>query len=257
MCLPMAKNFDKICDQNLQNITFNSLMDTLLNALDDGKEINVVKKQLKELIKSRKSVPKPLEKVLSDRAERGITYKNNVESINKWHEIVVSNRKEKCLDLTEDKRDTPRYKNMINKFKPETDFERDIEMVIINAGVSEDSIARREVDELESKYDDLEEIKARQGELAKIKALMFYDQMKRHRINKIKSKAYHRIRKKQLLRQAYDIDKVGPIDSDIAKNLKEEEITRRVKERMDLKHKNTGKWARMASKFSRSDKNLR
>ena len=34
-----------------------------------------------------------------------------------------------------------------------------------------------------------------------VKALMFYDQMKRHRLNKIKSKAYRTIRKRQRVRK--------------------------------------------------------
>ena len=52
-----------------------------------------------------------------------------------------------------------------------------------------------------------EELRERQAELAKVKALMFYEQMKRHRLNKIKSKAYRRIRKRQRLKRESD-DKV-------------------------------------------------
>ena len=53
-----------------------------------------------------------------------------------------------------------------------------------------------------------EELRERQAELAKVKALMFYEQMKRHRLNKIKSKAYRRIRKRQRLKRESD-DKVN------------------------------------------------
>ena len=49
-----------------------------------------------------------------------------------------------------------------------------------------------------------------QAELAKTKALLFYEQMKRHRINKIKSKSFHRIKKRQRMRrQAAEEDDRG------------------------------------------------
>ena len=64
----------------------------------------------------------------------------------------------------------------------------------------EDELARREIS--------AEEIKSRQAELAKVKALMFYQQMKQHRINKIKSKAYRSIRKKQKLRRSVKITEI-------------------------------------------------
>lgn len=62
-------------------------------------------------------------------------------------------------------------------------------------------VVLQEENELERRETSLEEIKARHAELAKVKALMFYQQIKQHRINKIKSKAYRSLRKKQKLRR--------------------------------------------------------
>lgn len=42
----------------------------------------------------------------------------------------------------------------------------------------------------------VEEVKARNQELARMKSLMFYQEQKNKRINKIKSKKYHKIHKK-------------------------------------------------------------
>jgi U3 small nucleolar RNA-associated protein 14 len=87
--------------------------------------------------------------------------------------------------------------------------------------------------------------------------------MKRHRVNKIKSKAYHRILKrkkkreeekgKEALNDIYDSED----DNEQMKNMTEEEAVRRIKERMNLRHHNTSKWARMAAKHSNGNKSLR
>jgi hypothetical protein len=61
-------------------------------------------------------------------------------------------------------------------------------LLILTGSATEASLEQRENDELEARNFDPEEIKERQAELAKVKALLFYEQMKRHRINKIKSK---------------------------------------------------------------------
>jgi len=53
------------------------------------------------------------------------------------------------------------------------------------------------------------QIKKRQGQLAKLKALLFYDELKRRRANKIKSKAYRRVRKRQERRKEAKAREVG------------------------------------------------
>ena len=46
-------------------------------------------------------------------------------------------------------------------------------------------------------------------------------------------------------------------DPEMAREEEEKEALRRVKERMDMKHKNTGKWARMALQHGHHDESLR
>jgi U3 small nucleolar RNA-associated protein 14 len=89
---------------------------------------------------------------------------------------------------------------------------------------------------------------------------MFYEQLKRHRLNKIKSKAYRRIRKKQKQRLQQSQSE-GIVDEDDdeeeQKEKDEKEALKRVQERMDLRHKNTNRWSKMALKYGRSDTSLR
>jgi U3 small nucleolar RNA-associated protein 14 len=103
-----------------------------------------------------------------------------------------------------------------------------------------------------------------------MRALMFYEEQKRHRINKIKSKKYRKIQKRKREREK-DAEEEGarldgklitmsftcvPVsslshpmnlhikDPNLDREKMEKEEMDRMKERMTLAHKNTSKWAR-------------
>ena len=130
---------------------------------------------------------------------------------------------------------------MVKNFEPTTALEKEINMVLIKTQGTDDAVDAREVDELKRGNLSMKEIREKQTELAKVKALMFYEQMKRHRLNKIKSKAYHRIRKRQRLKREGEGLSVTDIDDDAAVEEQEKQATKRVEERMNLRHKNTSK----------------
>jgi len=139
-------------------------------------------------------------------------------------------------------------------------MEREISMVLVQTGATDEEAAYREMDELAGKQLSIEEIRQKQAELAQVKARLFYEQMRRHRVNKIKSKAFHRIKKRQRQRsqtQQEELDQQNLGDSENATKSLEEKATKRIKERMDLRHKNTTKWARMALEHGRGDKSLK
>ena len=248
--------------QNATENTFasdgkNISMDMLLGSLDGTKGFSSVKKRVDEF-DSNKITPKFIEKTTSNRLERSIVYNKNAEDMSKWSELVSANRHAKTLDLANDKRQVVGCKSLVNKFQATTDLEKDIQMILISTGATEQAANIREIDELGERGLTIEEIRDKQAELSKVKARMFYDQMKNHRINKIKSKAFHRIKKRQRLKNEQDeIDILKETDTEAANELLEEKASKRIKERMDLKHKNTGKWAKMALQHGRGDKSLR
>jgi U3 small nucleolar RNA-associated protein 14 len=252
----------KLFNQSAQESIFSSVaddgavsMDALLGALGEAKGLNVVKKQLIDL-ENGTAVPSHVEKVISDRAERSLAYEGISLEMMKWQETVTANRHIKTLDLAQDKRLIPSYKDLVKKFKPTTNMEREVQMILVSTGATDEQAEQREEDELGSRNFSVEELKERQAELSKVKALMFYEQMKRHRLNKIKSKAYRRIRKRQKNKKEGD-EGLEDMDPEQAREEEEKEATRRVKERMDMKHKNTGKWARMALQHGHHDASLR
>lgn len=232
---------------------------TLLGALSsDSRGLSAVKTKLADLEKTS-SAPKAIEKVVSERVERAVAYDASKADMNKWQATVVENRNAKSLDLAGDKRQLPSYKGLIDKFEASNDLERDIDMVLVESNGYEGNALELEEDALKARHATPEQMKESMGELAKIRALMFYEQMKRHRINKIKSKAYHRIRNRKNKRDKknQDSDSSDALSDPEADQDAEHAATARVKERMNLKHQNTTKWARMAQQYGKGNKELR
>lgn len=62
--------------------------------------------------------------------------------------------------------------------------------------MKEKKVRDKENEDLELNKVSVEEVRARNQELARMKSLLFYQEQKNRRINKIKSKKYHKIHKK-------------------------------------------------------------
>lgn len=245
-------------DINMNEADNSLSLDALIGALSDSKDLRTVKKNLDDFEKSF-SAPKNVEKVISQRVERTLQYGNVQKDMGKWQETVTANRHVKTLDLAKDKRQLPSHKSLVHKFEPETEMEKEIHMILLKSGGIEKTAHENELEELRGSGLTPQEIREKQASLAKVKALMFYEQLKRHRLNKIKSKAYRRIRKKQKqrLEQTQGESAVDEDDDEEQKEKNEKEALKRVQERMDLRHKNTNRWSKMALKYGRSDMSLR
>lgn len=105
--------------------------------------------------------------------------------MSKWQELVITNRHVKTLDLANDRRHFQTHKQLVNKFTPETEMEKEIHMVLLKTNSTDSLVQGNEVDELRAQNLSPQQIRNKQASLAKVKALMFYEQMKRHRLNKV------------------------------------------------------------------------
>ena len=127
-------------------------------------------------------------------------------------------------------------------FEPSTSLEKTIDSLLRESGLrSEKEITSFE--DLALRKVSIDEVRQRQAQLRAMRELMFRQERKAKRIAKIKSKTYRRIHKKErereMARQAEEDD--GGEES-LERRLKDESA--RAKERMTLRHKNTGEWAR-------------
>jgi U3 small nucleolar RNA-associated protein 14 len=238
-------------------------LDQLMGGITDTKGFGSVQKTMKDMATSGHDEDKrlsttqtPVAKVVSDRAQRKVAYNENVEEISQWTTATKRNREAETLDFRPKERIKMSKDELVGKFEATTDFEKEMAAALEEAGADDEKeMIKNEEQEMfgdEDDEDDLgrnklsaEEYRKRRGELAKIRALMFYEEQKRHHINKIKSKKYRKIRKKQRMRlkDAEDTE-AAEEDDNYAKELEEKNEMERMKERMSLKHRNTSKWAK-------------
>ncbi len=93
---------------------------------------------------------------------------------------------------------------------------------------------------------DLEQIKARQAELAKMRSAMFFQEKKLKRLARIKSKKYRKILKKAKERKQMTLEEMRELDPEAAAEEEEKLDRQRALERVTLKHKQASKWAQHA-----------
>lgn len=222
-------------------------LDNLMEGIQDTQGFRELQKTLSS---KTTTTPAPLDKKIASRVERKIAYKARSKDISRWVDIIQQNRQAESLDFKPKERLEMSRDVLVEKFQAKTSFEKEIEEALQEAG-QQDEEAVLKIEE-EALQDDLganrltmEEYKKRRGQLAQIRALMFYHERKRHHMKKIKSKKYRKIRKKQRDRlKESAIESAMEEDQDLAKELKEKEEVARIQERMTLAHKNTSKWAK-------------
>ena len=234
-------------------------LDQLMGDIADTKGFSHVQKAMNGISDEKRiqTTSAPVAKIISDRAERKVNYQEQSKEASQWTSSVKKNREAETLDFRPKDRIRMSKAELVSKFEPSTDFEREIAAALEEAGATEEKdIIQREEEELfasDGEYDDdlggnklsVDELKKRRGELAKMRALMFYEEQKRYHINKIKSKKYRKIRKKQKLRRDNEEETAAAEEDDIlARELQEKAEIERMKERISLKHKNTSKWAK-------------
>jgi len=191
--------------------------------------------------------------------ERVEAYKEASSEISKWHNIVQANRQAEQLKFPFDeagKRVTTTA-SIISEFKPSTDLEKEVRQALSESGLGNEKEIEKEEDQEMNKLA-AEEAQKRKAELARIRSLMFYHELKCKRIKKIKSKTFHKIRKKDREKTLRKAIEAGAMDDDF---LREESLKAgrdRAQERMTLKHKNRSKWIRHAlDKGDRNDPETR
>ena len=223
-------------------------LDNLMEGIQDTKGFRDMQNSLSKV---PTSTPVPMAKIKTDRMERKMMYGSRSKDVSRWIDVIQENRQAESLDFKPKERNQLTRDVLVDKFVPKTDFEKEIEAALNEAGQKEeiDVLMGEEQalqDDLGSNRLTMEEYKHRRGQLAQIRALMFYHERKRHQMNKIKSKKYRRIRKKQRdrLKESAVSDAIEQGDDELAKELQEKDEVARVQERMTLAHKNTSKWAK-------------
>jgi len=134
--------------------------------------------------------------------------------------------------------------SLAGTFEPTTSLEKTIDSLLRESGLRTDKEITS-FEDLALKKVSIDEVQQRQAQLRAMRELMFRQDQKAKRIAKIKSKTYRRIHKKEREREMARKTAAGEEDGEedsVERRLKAE--TARARERMTLRHKNTGDWAR-------------
>ncbi|CAG4952421.1 unnamed protein product [Colias eurytheme] len=227
----------------------------VVNVLKDTAQHAKITKRLKNTQDKSNVLPKPLEKPQAERIKRSTGYDITKEKITKWDPVVARNRTVDFVSFplksAKTKREYP-TKVILSNLKLKSALEKELDE--IDPPVEADE----EMDEETSFPMTYEEMLEHRQQLAKLRAQQSYKAAKAKRQSKIKSKKYHRILKKERLKQQLkEFEDLQTKDPEEALKKLEELEKARALERHTLRHKNTGKWAKSKLVRAKYDKEVR
>lgn len=115
--------------------------------------------------------------------------------------------------------------------------------------LSEKDMKNQEFESLSNKID-ASQLEARYQQLSKTKHLLFRQELKNKRIKKIKSKLYHKLKKKDKVRDQNKLRSyIEEIDPEAAEGLAKNDELKMAEERLRLRHGGHKKWARDMRRF--------
>ncbi|KAJ2157654.1 hypothetical protein GGF46_004356 [Coemansia sp. RSA 552] len=214
-----------------------------------ARELRAIRDQVRDMERTAKRsgsgvVAAPVAKRLQDQMDRRAAYTQTKKSVSEWQPTVNANRTAEHLSFSATS-STPfvNTRALVGDAGAKSTMEAQIEAVLSQSGMTDEQ--QRQYEELELKELSPEEIRERQRELRMTRELMFRSEQKAKRMAKIKSKAYRRILKRQKTRaQEQELDKMKEDDPEMYAMFVEKMTQSRAEERMTLRHKNTGKWAK-------------
>ncbi|XP_070148835.1 U3 small nucleolar RNA-associated protein 14 homolog A [Polyergus mexicanus] len=232
----------------------------LVKSLGRRKDQNNISKKLRYIQKKSRVLPKPLEKPAAERIKRAVGYDNVKKDLTKWNGVIARNRTVNQLSFplkcTAEVKDfnaskTPAF---LKGFKIKSDLMKKFEEVDPSL-----LYPPAEEEEKDNKYKmTKEEMILKRKEIARLRAQQSYQEAKTHRQRKIKSKKFHRIQKKDKIKQQLkEFEKLQNINPEEALAKLEQLDKTRAEERISLRHKNTGQWAKNQQIRARYNKETR
>ncbi|KAG0345146.1 hypothetical protein BG004_003929 [Podila humilis] len=203
--------------------------------------------------KTIETLAAPLPKIVQDRLNRSAAYEETKKEVSKWLPIVQQNRQAEHLAFPLNAPPPATLTNaaLASNFDASTAMEKEVEKILIEGGMQEKKLM--EFEELALNKMSTEEVEKRRSELRMMRDLMFRDELRAKRVSKIKSKLYRKIKKKERERNALTEEEMRELDPQAAHEERLHAEQQRAQERMTLKHKNTGKWAKDQLKHGNFD----
>ena len=199
-----------------------------------------------------KKLDVPLPKRQQDRLDRKAAYGKSKETLDRWIDTVKHNRQAEHLLFPLQRLDmvnAPGTSKLDRHTKPLTDLESTIRNILQDSGLAPENGQTEEdqiqaLEESEANKMPLAEVQTRRAELRRSRDLLFREEIKAKRINKIKSKFYRRVHRKERERLVQkDKDAQSAAEVEDSEGERQNNDRRRAEERMGAKHRES-RWAK-------------
>ncbi|KAH3726085.1 U3 small nucleolar RNA-associated protein 14 homolog A-like [Dreissena polymorpha] len=234
----------------------------LVGSLKETTEHGTLKQQLSVIQKHKQTVSTPLPKHEKAKISRTTAYEATTHDLSKWEPTVKENRKAEQLQFPLHKQDfsVVTTDQLVQRFQPRTPLEMAVAALLHGSEnvVQDNSKELTLAEQRALAAMDIQKAKERRMELMKHRALLSYKELKAKRQKKIKSKRFHRILKKEKLkdekRLLETLQKEDP-ESFLEKITQWEKD--RVQERMSLRHRGGTKFAKRQMIYAKFDEKAR
>lgn len=223
------------------------LIKSVANIVKKTQAQKKISNQFQDVFRKSKVLDKPLEKVEADRIQRTTGYESAKTKLSRWDAIITKNRSAEQLKfpLIQDKVKFHNPKNNdleFSQIRYKSKMMKELEEIH-----NECFPKSKESNDAEPSFEflTLEEMKERRKELARLKMRESNQVAKKRLQGKIKSKKYHRIKKKEEMKKKLkEFEELKITNPELALKELEKIEKERVRERASLRHKNTGTWAK-------------
>ncbi|XP_048197559.1 U3 small nucleolar RNA-associated protein 14 homolog A-like [Perognathus longimembris pacificus] len=222
------------------------VLSDLLGPAKTSSSLDAVKKQLYR-VKSKKTLELPLNKKEVKRIHREVAFNQTSQTLSKWDPVVGKNRQAEQLvfPLVKEPSAYGPIEYVFSGWKVTTPLEQEVFNLLHKNKQPMTDPVLTPMEKASLKAMSLEEAKMRQSELQKARALQSFYEARARREKKIKSKKYHRIVKKGKAKKALkEFEQQWKVNPNAALEELEKIEKARMMERMNLKHQNSGKWAK-------------
>lgn len=212
----------------------------LTNSIDDARATASLS-LLQDTTSRDKAAPLsvPLPSRLQERLDRGAAYDISKKEVSKWKDTINANRDAEHLQFPINPAPEFTKPSSFSVLEPETSLEKRVNSILQESALADEK-NESTFEQLAPSTLSMAELRKRRNELRQMRDLMFREEQKARRIKKIKSKTYRKIHKKQREHERGLVEE----DDEDSDEAAEDHDTARAEERMSLRHKNTGKWAK-------------
>ncbi|RZF45935.1 hypothetical protein LSTR_LSTR008312 [Laodelphax striatellus] len=236
---------------------------SLTKVLDKKATHKDIKKQVSGATSKSKRLDKPVERLEAEKVERAVGYENLKKDLGKWNAIVHHQRAAEQVSFplpkSQEIHTWDDEAGFLSKFRTPTLLElQTAEILKASREYRNEVVDEEKVDKEPPIPLTLKEMMEQRALMARTRAQRRYKETKAARQNKIKSKKFHRIQRKEKIKaEMKEFEELQKKDPEAALKKLDQLEKARAQERASLRHRTTGHWAKSLQVRAKYDKEAR